>query len=264
LFGGAEMAGIKFHGAVDVRISRNHIYRTCRGLWLDWMAQGARVSQNLFNNNAEDVFVEVDHGPFLMDNNLFLSSISLRDNSQGGAYVHNLFAGAVHRLPFDSRQTPFFRPHSTKIAGFHDNPIGDDRFYNNIFVHGADLRQYNKAKLPMWMDGNLFLDGAKPSKDEKDPLVEPDFDPALKLVEEAGGFYLEIKYDAVWNTERRRQLVTTKLLGRASIPNLPYEQPDGKPIRINTDYFGRNRNEANPTPGPFANPGRGDLKIKVW
>ena len=41
---GAEMAGIKFHGAIDVEISRNHIYRTCRGLWLDWMAQGTRVS----------------------------------------------------------------------------------------------------------------------------------------------------------------------------------------------------------------------------
>ena len=45
LFSGAEMAGIKFHGAIDVEISHNHIYRTCRGLWLDWMAQGTRVSR---------------------------------------------------------------------------------------------------------------------------------------------------------------------------------------------------------------------------
>ena len=74
---GAEMAGIKFHGAIDVEISRNHIYRTCRGLWLDWMAQGTRVSANLFHDNGEDVFVEVDHGPFLVDNNLFLSPVSL-------------------------------------------------------------------------------------------------------------------------------------------------------------------------------------------
>ena len=44
LFTGAEMAGIKFHAAIDTEISRNHIYRTCRGLWLDWMAQGTRVS----------------------------------------------------------------------------------------------------------------------------------------------------------------------------------------------------------------------------
>lgn len=42
-FTGAEMAGIKFHAAIDVEISHNHIYRTFRGLWLDWMAQGTRV-----------------------------------------------------------------------------------------------------------------------------------------------------------------------------------------------------------------------------
>ena len=98
------------------------------------MAQGTRVSGNLFHDNGEDVFVEVDHGPFLMDNNLFLSASTLVDRSQGGAYVHNLFAGAIKLLPYDSRQTPFLKPHSTEVAGYHDNPNGDDRYYNNLFV----------------------------------------------------------------------------------------------------------------------------------
>jgi alpha-N-arabinofuranosidase len=264
LFTGAEMAGIKFHGAIDVEISRNHIYRTCLGLWLDWMAQGTRVSRNLFHDNSQDFFVEVDHGPFLMDNNLFLSPLSQADLSQGGAYVHNLFAGAIKLLPYDSRQTPFLKPHSTEVAGYHDNPNGDDRHGNNLFVERADLSVYDKAPLPQWMNGNVFLKGAKPSKCEHDPLVKPDFDPAVRLIEEAGAFYLEISYDPAWNTERTRKLVTTELLGRAVIPNAPYEQRDGQPIRINTDYFGRNRNESNPTPGPFENPGRGHLKLKVW
>jgi alpha-N-arabinofuranosidase len=114
------------------------------------------------------------------------------------------------------------------------------------------------------MDGNVFLKGAKPSKYETNALVQPDFAPALKLVEETGGYYLEMKYDPSWNTERTRKLVTTKLLGRAIIPNAAYEQPDGTGIRINTDYFGRSRNESNPTPGPFEHPGEGDLKLKVW
>ena len=266
LFTGAEMAGIKFHGAIDVEISRNHIYRTVRGLWLDWMAQGTRVSANLFHDNHQDLFVEVDHGPFLVDNNLFLSSLSpllLDDNSQGGAFVHNLFAGVIKANHYDKRQTPFLKAHSTEIGGLHDNPNGDHRYYNNLFV-GADLSTYDNALLPIWTDGNVFLKGARPAKNEKDPLVKPDFDPAIKLVEEADGLYLEMKYDPAWTTERTRQLVTTKLLGRAIISNLPYEQPDGKPISINTDYFGRRRNEANPTPGPFENPGRGEFKLKVW
>jgi alpha-N-arabinofuranosidase len=264
LFGGAEMAGIKFHGAIDVEIRGNHIYRTDRGLWLDWMAQGTRVTGNLFHDNRDqDLFVEVDHGPFLVDNNIFLSPTTLLDVSQGGAYVHNLIAGGTHLNAFDGRMTPFHKAHSTEVAGLHNNPCGDDRFYNNLFVERGDLSPYDAARLPVWMDGNVFLKAAKPSKHEKDPLVKPEFDPVLKLVEKADGFYLQVQFDKAWAAQRTRKLVTADLLGKAAIPNLPYEQPDGAPIRINTDYFGKQRNEANPTPGPFENPGQGDLKLKV-
>ena len=120
-----------------------------------------------------------------------------------------------------------------------------------------------RRRLPVWMDGNVFLKGAKPSKHEKNPLVRPEFDPALKLVEKADGWYLEVQFDKRWAAERTRKLVTTELLGKAAIPDVPYERPDGGPIRVNADYFGKQRNEANPTPGPFENPGRGDLEIKV-
>jgi alpha-L-arabinofuranosidase len=266
LFTGAEMAGIKFHGAIDVEISRNHIYRTCRGLWLDWMAQGTRVSGNLFHDNLDqDLFVEVNHGPFLVDNNIFLSPESLLDRtSQGGAYIHNLFAGSMNIGSLDERMTPYHKAHSTEIAGLHNNPCGDDRYYNNVFVQKGDLSRYDTAKLPVWMDGNVFLKGARPSKHEKNPLVTPECDPAIKLVEKADGFYLELVFDKFWSGEQTRKLVTTELLGKAAIPNLPYEQPDGTPILINTDYFGKKRNESNPTPGPFETPGWGDFKLMVW
>ncbi len=262
-FAGAEMAAIKFHAAVDVTISRNHIYKTIRGLWLDWMAQGTRVSQNLFHDNIEDVLVEVDHGPFLMDNNLFLSSVPLIDQSQGGAYVHNLFYGTIIVLPYDSRLTPFLKEHSTETMGLHDNPLGDDRFYNNIFVQRPNLGNYNDVKLPVLMEGNVFLKGAAPSKFEKEPLVKNDFDPAIKLVEKQDGFYLQLKFDKSWFEKRKRKLVTTKLLGKAVIPNVLFEQPDGSPISINRDYFGKLRNEANPTPGPFEKPEDGLISLKV-
>jgi alpha-N-arabinofuranosidase len=266
LFSGAEMAGIKFHGAIDMEISHNHIYHTVRGLWLDWMAQGTHISGNLFHDNQQDLFVEVDHGPFLVDNNLFLSqpSKSIDDNSQGGAYVHNLFAGPLRLNVYDRRQTPFLKAHSTEVAGLHVSNNGDDRFYNNMFVQPAGLSTYDQAMLPLWLDGNVFLKGAQPAMAEKDPLVKPDYDPAIKLVEESRALYIEMKFDPAWATERTRQLVTTKLLGRAVVPDLPYEQPDGKAISINTDYFGRSRNESNPSPGPFENPGGGKVKLKVW
>ena len=264
LFTGAEMAGIKLHAAVDVVIGRNHIYRTVRGLWLDWMAQGTRVTGNLFHENmAEDLFVEVDHGPFLVDNNIFLSPTSLLSVSQGGAYVHNLIAGALHIIAFDARQTPFHKAHSTELAGMHDNPFGDDKYFNNLFIGPGDLSVYDKAPLPVWMEGNVFLKGAKPSNHEKGPVVASAADPGLKLVEKPDGFFLELALAKTFG-DRPRRTVTTELLGRAAIPDLPYEQADGTPIRIDLDYFGKKRNASNPTPGPFEAPGTGPLKLKIW
>ncbi|KAA6336114.1 hypothetical protein EZS27_015705 [termite gut metagenome] len=69
-FSGAEIGGIKFHAAIDTRIVHNRIHHVGRGIWMDWMAQGARISQNLFyDNDLEDIFFEVNHGPYLVDYN---------------------------------------------------------------------------------------------------------------------------------------------------------------------------------------------------
>ena len=56
-------------------------------------------------------------------------------------------AGTVSVARYDARQTPFHKPHSTELAGFHDNPRGDDRYYNNLFVQGGDLSQYDDGGL---------------------------------------------------------------------------------------------------------------------
>ncbi len=263
LFGGAEMAGIKFHGAIDTEISRNHIYRTCRGLWLDWMAQGTRVSGNVFHDNAsEDAFVEVDHGPFLFDGNILLSATSLLDMSEGGAYAHNLFGGKLTPRPEPSRETPFHPAHSTEIAGLRSVEGGDDRFFNNIFAGGGGLAAWDDVKRPSFMDGNVLLAGAKPCRGEADALVEA-ADPGVKLTELPDGWYLEMRFRRAWTAERARKPVTTELLGKAAVPGLPYERPDGTPIRVDADCRGKPRSAANPTPGPLEDPGDGAIRVKV-
>ena len=265
LFSGGEMAGIKFHGAIDSVISHNHVYRTGRGIWLDWMTQGTRITSNLLHDNSEyDLFVEVNHGPFLVDNNLLLSKTSLRALSQGGAYAHNLFAGKVAIVAYNSRVTPYHKAHSTEIAGMTDNSSGDDRLYNNLVVERGDLTSYDQARLPLRMDGNIYLKNTKPTKHDAQALLKPEFDPALKLMAQHDGIYLEMALDEAWSKERPRKLVTTELLGRATISGLPYEQPDGSPLKINTDYFGKKRSKSNPAPGPFEITGVGVQKLKVW
>ena len=263
LFTGAEMAGIKFHGAVDTLIQGNHIYRTTRGIWLDWMAQGTRVTRNLLHDNGprEDLFLEVNHGPCVIDNNLFLSDISLLVNSQGAAFAHNLFAGRILVRVGERRLTPALEAHGTQMTGLYKNPSGDDRYYSNIFVNGG-LSKYDPAVLPVSMAGNVFLKGATPSKHATNPLVRPNVDPGLKLTENDEGVFLTLSLDAA--DRPRCGIVTSKLLGKSYATQLPYEQPDGTPYRLNTDYFGQPRNEQSPTVGPFANLGTGPVTLKVW
>ena len=186
---GAEIGGIKLHAAIDVNIRRNHIHHCTRGLWLDWQAQGTRVSQNFFHDNmppegceiagplslGEDIFVEVSHGPTLIDHNLLLSDISGRISTQGIAFVHNLINGSFSwvgdgtdngGLKFQScRYTPYHVPHSTAIAGFMTILHGDARFYNNIFVQKEirqELRDYvNRIGQGVITQYNLIC-GTKP------------------------------------------------------------------------------------------------------
>jgi hypothetical protein len=233
---GADMAGLKLLGSVDVLIRDNHIYRcgATGGLWLDWMAQGTRVTGNLLHDNSCDLFMEVNHGPFLIDHNLLLSrSRSLREWSQGGAYAHNLFAGAIE-FRTETRQTPFFKPHSVEGMQISAIQHKDLRFYNNLFAgieHSTSLAVSGNVQ----QAGNLFLEHA-----------------SCTLREEEGQFLLTLPESAEEASSGKRVLVTSDLLGQAAIPAARFEQPDGSPYRLDTDYFGRQRNPEHPIPGPFA------------
>jgi hypothetical protein len=269
-FTGAEMAGIKIHAAIDMLIKNNRVANCNRGLWLDWMAQGTHVTGNLFYSNySEDLFVEVNHGPFLIDNNMLFSKRSILDCSEGGAYIHNLIAGNIELHPQD-RFTPYHLPHSAELAGLKQTICGDNRFFNNIFVGGvkegernkSGLGMYENVELPMFVNGNVYLNGARKYSKEKNQL-EIKINPNIQVEEKADGTYLKMNFDEQILT-MKNQLVDTKLLGKALIPNAAYENPDGSPITIDTDYLGKNRNKQNPTAGPFENPGTGEISLKVW
>lgn len=198
---GAELGGIKFHAAIDVIIRENHIHHCVRGIWLDWQVQGTRVSHNLFHDNCfphdyllkeennrglgmgEDIFIEIAHGPTLVDNNIFLSERSIKIPTQGLAFVNNLIGGAVvavgrgvknGTVEYDSaRFTPIHKPHSTGITGVMTVLHGDVRFCNNVFA----TQKARQGLIDMcangdneWDDCNLlggtFMFDAYPTKEE--------------------------------------------------------------------------------------------------
>ncbi len=182
---GAEIGGIKMHAAIDV-IIRGNVFNHCtRGLWLDWQAQGTRVTGNLFFDNTlphdhllcrealvgigEDIFIEISHGPTLVDHNVLLSDRALKLPTQGVAVCHNLIAGSVTAvgrgvnnnsiLQPSPRYTPYHMPHRTEVAGFMTILHGDMRFYNNIFAGRAPRAGWADVTLPPeeeeWNDLNL-------------------------------------------------------------------------------------------------------------
>ena len=55
------------------------------------------------------------------------------------------------------------------------------------------------------------------------------------------------------------------MLGKAKIPRQAFENADGSPLKIDTDYSGKKRSEKNPSAGPFEKPEVvKQLKLKVW
>ena len=313
---GAEIAGIKLHAAIDVIFRRNHIHHTTMGIWCDWQAQGTRITQNLLHDNyvpqgstasqygmvSQDIFIEVSHGPTLIDNNIMLSHNALRLPTEGVAVVHNLILGAITAVGchtdhpgMDSqpRYTPYHIPHRTEVAGFMTILHGDDRFYNNIFVQAydpsviitrelenrevgthvfddyptyeewishfgmdqpfismRDTAVWHFAHLPVWSEGNVYLNGAKAWKHETKKLLDNEHAVKVELKETADGPVLETNvFDLIGDF--RGGMITTQTLGCAFEPEQPFENPDGTPITFDSDYFGGHRGVA-VMPGPFA------------
>ena len=314
--GGAEIAGIKMHAAIDVTIRRNYIHHCTMGVWNDWEAQGTRISRNLMHDNmrpgfakqltggmtSQDIFVEVGHGPTLIDNNILLSDVSLRIATQGVAMVHNLICGALTYVGEGTgpRYTPYHMPHRTEVMGFMTILHGDDRFYNNIFVqkwpadnfaarsdstdrpltenrevgtHVWDgyptydewiaqfdmdtdtpnmgkLAPAHESHLPVWIDGNVYFNGAKAWEKEQHNRVDTEHNVSVDVAEKDGKPVLET--DLYQYLEGFRcGMIDSDVLGRAFEPDQRFENPDGTMIRFDADYLGDHRG-IEILPGPFA------------
>ena len=268
-FGGAEMAGIKLHGAIDTYIHHNRIHKSGNyGVWLDWMAQGARVSSNLiYDNLGQDLFIEVSHGPYVVDNNIFLSPHSLQENTDGGTYLHNIFSGNMNPLD-DMRYTPYHLNHSTQIKGFRTITQGDHRFYNNIFIGGKDqkvnygLIDFDKSKWPIYAEGNIFCNGAKPMTGKEQGWIESSVNPNLRLEETDGEVYLisDVNLNDLANFKGAK--IDSERLGVTKLSGLPFENPDGTSFTLDKDYFGVSRSSITVV-GPFESLSS-TTRIKVW
>ena len=286
----------KFHAPIDVEVINNRIHNSILGIWLDWQTQGTRISKNVFYENECDCNIEVSHGPYLFDNNIFASKNNVSNMSQGGAFIHNLFCGSLRRLPVLDRATPYHFPHSTLVKGTSLIYSGDDRYYNNIFVgdykelaenssYGTigyegcpatyedyfqqildggdqDIDKYKDVKQPAYINGNVYYNNSSKFNAEKDFLLENNFNPNIDIISDDSGVFLEITTNKCLS-EVKTQIHTTETLGTVRIVNAVYDTFDGNILKIDEDMNSQPRKEK-PTPGPFEKLSSGYNKIKVW
>ncbi|HEY7008487.1 MAG TPA: right-handed parallel beta-helix repeat-containing protein [Jatrophihabitantaceae bacterium] len=287
-FYGYEIGGIKLHAAIDVIIRHNRIHDCSLGTWLDWQTQGTRISRNLYYANNRDLFVEVSHGPYLVDHNVFASAVSVESFSQGGAYVHNLLCGALRWEPVMDRATPYHVPHSTQVAGYAVIYGADDRYVGNVFL-GGDVDQ-------AYAPDNRFHDTAghgtavyegHPTTfaeylhriDEQPPGDHTRFPPVKQPVYFRGNVYAggarpsdtdhdaltlpgEISVEVIDEGDEvylqtrlpsdfdsaRVRVVTGLDLPRVRFVDADYEEPDGSPVLVDTDLLGERKQHGHSYP----------------
>ena len=290
-FYGHEIGGIKLHAAIDTKIYDNRIHDCSLGLWLDWQTQGTRVSKNLFYRNCRDLFVEVSHGPYIVDHNILASEYALDNFAQGGAYVNNLICGKMVLLEILNRSTPYHVPHSTQVAGFALVYSGDDRYYNNIFVGDKDLEgvgtshynghtcsleeyikkvdeiegdveSFQKVKQPVYINKNAYLNRAKAFEREEEKLLNVDFNPLIEIIEKEDEVYLSCVLPETFDG-LRGEIQTSQTLARVRIVDADFEETDGSSIRLDLDYLGVKKAD-NCQLGPIENLRAGKNYIKVW
>ena len=303
-FYGYEIAGIKLHAAIDVVLRHNRIHDCSLAVWLDWQTQGTRISRNVLYANKRDLFVEVSHGPYLVDHNILASPASLESFSQGGAYVHNLVCGTVSVVPVVERPTPYHVPHSTQVAGYAAILGGDDRHIGNIFLGGDAGQAYgptarfgqgavygtaaydgHPASLADYLalvddpsrgDHERFADVKQPVY-IRDNVYAAGAEPyeaernavvleaaAARVVDEGDAVHLETELPPGFD-EARVGLVTAADLERVRFVDADFEERDGSPARLDTDLVGAGKTEDGVYPaGPIAALASGSSRVHVW
>ena len=111
------------------------------------------------------------------------------------------------------------------------------------------MQDYHFGKLPCWVDGNAYFNGAKSWKNEGNKYMGPD-GAYVELVEEDGKYFIKTNiYELLgdWTTA----IIDSDVLGEAFEPEQRFENPDGSTIVFNRDYFGNERH-LTAVPGPFA------------
>ena len=113
--------------------------------------------------------------------------------------------------------------------------------------------------LPVWVKGNVYLNGAQACKKETHNLVDTEHEVTVEVRMQDGKPVLSTNlYDFLDGFTV--DMINSDVLGKAFEPEERYENPDGTPITFDRDYFGDHRGES-VLPGPLAQKPEGPVTL---
>lgn len=267
-FGGYETGGIKIHCAVDLTIKNNIIRRVYNGdvgqyagIWIDWSAQGTRVTGNVvYDMTAPALFLQNGHGAtVLVDNNVFSGEI--RTSMASCIYVHNLFADCEWNYEFEKFSPVYYEPHSAIVAGKIPIAFQNDINYNNIYTQKGNeiISEYPGFRI----DHNVFYQGAGeyPFGDENS-IIKPDFISNVVFGSQEKGVVVSFLSDHSPG-KIKSPLIDFDFVGISEITKQGLDDWSGNPIAVSSDILGKGRNLKHPAAGPLEDVKKGKNTIEI-
>jgi len=236
------------------------------GIWLDWGAQNTRVTGNILCDAR--LGLEVNLGPVIVDNNVFVRS-SVGAEGNGTILAHNLFYDCGFNFGASPKRiVPYYKPHSTVRSGKTGPTLLHERIFNNIIIGGPGFARggligENAKTADFIVNNNVYLDGAGkfPNQDADSVVDASKTNARFKRDDKSATISYELPATVF---DKKYPLITSKGMGKVPLANMFMEHPDGKPLDITTDYFGRPIVRTRVLPGPFQDLRKGKNSFILW
>lgn len=179
-------------------------------------------------------------------------------------FYNNVFVGGERT----SSEETFFGAEGEEhtffgTAGYNDCPGSLPEYLERINQASrgrGNTEAYVQVKQPVYLGGNVYLNGAEKCEGEK--ALSLNVDPKVHIIEKEGNAYLEITMpEEVVGFSAG--IVSTENLGTGRLVEEPFLTPDGKEYRSASDYAG-NLREGRISAGPFQQIHVGENKILLW
>jgi len=220
---------------------------------------------------AEGLKTEVNHGPIMVDNNVFVRSRFFEEGN-GTLVAHNLFLDCVFWFKASPiRVVPYYEPHSTVRAGSEGTTLRHQKIYNNITICGDGIAggigkiidEREGSITGFTVNNNVYLDGAGKFDNQDNLSVVDGSDAGAEFIHSPDSVLIRFKLPSsvfIGNYP----LITSEFMGKVSFAEMFMEHPDGTPLDITSDFYGNPVDPNKVLPGPFQNITPGENSFTLW